>query len=91
MREVITYDSWEKSKVGIKSKNKDGFRPLHHDLINDKWKITFVKGVDDPSNFQQSINNRTKAIRMQELNNKLRDDSITFNELKELLRNLYGN
>jgi len=84
-KEIVTFNSLVEAKAE-KKKRAGIWRPLHTDLIDNKWKVTFVNGDDDPSNSEKSLQNTVKLARKQELQIKLDDDTITFSELKEYLR-----
>lgn len=73
--------------ANLEKKRRAGtWRPLHTDFVNDKVRITFVNGSDDPDNSLESQNRRIEFNRMKALGIKLKDDTISFNEVKELLR-----
>lgn len=81
-KKIKTFDSKDEMYAEVKKLHKDGFVTLHKDLINNKWRLTSVNGTDDPNNL---IDN-SKFLRRKELQSKLNDNSIVFEELKELLR-----
>ena len=90
-KEIIDYPTIEAYKADSIIKNKDGFRVLHPDFINNDesqgYRITWVKGLDDPNNAPELVEQReqekTNRQRKEELNNK---DVLTIPEMRELLR-----
>lgn len=89
MKEIKFFDSREEMKVE-KRKREGVWRPLHTDFINKKYKVTFVNGTDDPDKTVEVETKRQEEIikkqRKTLLKSKLDDDSMTFDELKEYLR-----
>jgi len=67
---------------------KKNFRALHTDFVDNgnKIRVTFVNGKDDPHNSKESLDNRKKFQRKKELVDKIKDNSLTFEELKEYMR-----
>ena len=90
-KEIIKYPTRKEYKLDSIIKNKDGFRVLHPDFINNDekqgYKFTWVKGIDDPINAPELVAKRaqqqTNRLRKEELQNKL---NITLPEMQELLR-----
>ena len=88
---VIDYPTRELFKQDSIIKNKDGFRVLHHDFkdndVKQGYRITWVKGLDDPNNVPELVAKRTQEktnrLRKEELQNK---SDITLPEMQELLR-----
>ena len=89
--EIIDYPTRELYEQDSILKNKDGFRVLHPDFINNDESqghhITWVKGNDDPHNAPELVAQReqekTNQLRKEELQNK---SNITLPEMQELLR-----
>ena len=75
------------AKLRTSTNHKDGFRPLHTHLKNEKYTITWVKGLDDPNNAPELVAQReqekTNQLRKEELQNK---SNITLPEMQELVR-----
>jgi len=71
-----------------------GFIPLHTDFIqNDEskgYRVTFVNGVDDPSNSEEAKLSELKVQLESILLESLERDVITFKDLKMLLRIEHG-
>jgi hypothetical protein len=86
MIKIKTFDNELLSKTEKKEMNKQGFRSLHTDHINNKIVVTFVKGTDDPHNSEESKALQIKSNEIKKLRSKLQDNSINFEELKELMR-----
>lgn len=67
-----------------------GWSSLHEDFINNKesngYRVTYVNGSDDPNNSPKAAQRRLEFQRQGELIEKLKGNTISFNELKELLR-----
>lgn len=74
--------SAEKKRLAVEEK----YVVIHTDYIDDKFVVTFVNGDDSPANSEESKQRQQKMIRLGELNKKLQDNSINFDELKELMR-----
>ena len=73
--------------VDEKKKFANKYRPLHTNKNDDdKYVIIFVNGEDDPHNSEEVKQIQQKTEKLDELNKKLHDNSITFEELKELMR-----
>tara|TARA_R110000751_G_C13573120_1_gene458870 strand:+ start:377 stop:655 length:279 start_codon:yes stop_codon:yes gene_type:complete len=83
--EIIFFNSNEEAKID-KRKRRGVWRPLETITVDNKIKVTFVNGIDDPDNSDEYKQKQIKFKRKKTLNSKLQDDSITFNELKELMR-----
>ena len=93
-KEIIDYQTRAEMKIGKKEKNLLGLRSLHIDFINNDekqgFRVTFVSGLDDPNNAPELVEERrlekiNKDIK-RNLNEKLKNDSISMPELRELLR-----
>ena len=90
-KEIIDYPTSKEYKLDSIIKNKDGFRVLHPDFINNDekqgYRITWVKGLDDPNNAPELVAQReqqqTNQLRKEELQNK---SNITLPEMQELMR-----
>lgn len=91
-KKIIEYSTREEYKIDSKLKNKNGFRVLHHDFINNDESqghhVTFVKGVDDPSNAPELVTQReqdkTKRRRIQTLDAKVDAGTATLADLTEI-------
>jgi len=93
-KEIIDYQTKAELKQGYALKNSQGMRSLHTDFINNDesqgYRVTFVDGLDDPHNAPELVEQR----RLQKIDNdrkinlkeKLKNDSISMPELRELLR-----
>jgi len=69
-----------------KTRHKNNWRSLHTDIINNKFHVTYVNGSDDPDNSEESKERRLQ-FRLQKLLVKtIENDTITFNDLKILMR-----
>ena len=75
---------------GKKIRHDNGWRPFHTDFINNDelqgYHVTYVNGIDDPHNSSEAISDRLEQQRIRTLREKLEDDSISFSQLKDLLR-----
>ena len=83
--EIIFFNSNEEAKID-KKKRRGVWRPLETITVDNKIKVTFVNGIDDSDNSDEYKQKTVILKRKKTLNSKLQDDSITFNELKELMR-----
>lgn len=87
--EIKIFDTWEDAKIEIK-KRAGIWRPFHHDLIANKWKITFVDGLDDPDKTPEVEAKREKQKLKQQriiiLNKKQKTEDLNISELNELGR-----
>ena len=83
--EVVFFDTMEQAKV-VKQQKSGTWRALHNDFVDGKIRVTFVNGVDDPINSQETQDRKIFFNRTQELILKLQDDSMTFSEWKEYFR-----
>jgi len=92
-KQIIDYPTKDLMKAGKKTQHNLGFIPLHTDFINNKesdgYRVTFVKGSDDPNNSPKAIAKREKQKierdRTEELREKLRNRTISQPELLELM------
>lgn len=80
-------------EVDIEKKKRHGtWIPLHTDFVTDpnnpenKIRVTFVNGKDDPANSPEQKELDTKFKRQNELIQKLKNNTITFEELCEYER-----
>ena len=85
-KEILFFNTLEEAKIEMK-KRMGVWRPLYTDFIDEKTRVTFVNGEDDPVNSPEQRELDTKFQRIGELNKKLIDDTVnfTFEEFKELL------
>ena len=88
--EIIDYTTRFLMEQGKTLKNSQGLRPLHTDFINNDelqgFHVTYVNGIDDPENSAEAIAKRAEFARLKTLRAKLENDTISFPELKDLLR-----
>lgn len=70
-----------------------GWRSLHTDFINNDesqgYRVTYVNGSDDPDNSPEADQRRLEVQRQKLLRKKLEDNTISFVELKEFLRDKF--
>lgn len=84
-KEIKLFNSMQLAKA--EKKRRAGiWRPLETIPVNDKIKVTFVNGNDDPDNSQKSKDKRIKFQQRKSLINKLNTSSLTLEELNEYLR-----
>jgi len=92
MKEIIDYPTRFFMKAGKKDKHSQGLRPLHTDFINNDesqgYRVTFVKGTDDPSNSPKADQRRIDFQRQKILREKLKNRILSQPELLELLDSL---
>lgn len=63
------------------------WRSLHTDIINDRFRVTYVNGSDDP----KPDESENAKLELQELLlGKLKNNTITFEQLKTLIRLEHG-
>jgi len=71
-------------------RTKNGWRSLHTDFINNKesdgFHVTFVNGLDDPSNSDQAKERKIKTRLQELLTQSIQNDTITFKDYKILMR-----
>lgn len=89
MIEIEIYDTLvqaKQAKARNGTRHRNGFRPIHTNLINGKYEVTFVDGIDDPendpANVAQRAQEKANQVRKEELKNK---PNITLPEMRELL------
>jgi len=81
--QIITYPTRKKMNIGKDIMTPLGFRPLHTDFIGDEFRVTFVDGADNP---QQSEDDQLKFKLTRLLIKTIENDTITFSDLKMLMR-----
>jgi len=86
-KEIIIFNTIQEAETEKKKRSKQ-WRPLQTDFENNKIKVTFVKGSDDPNNSQESIDRRAKFQRRKDLQEKLENSSLNLAEINEYLRGL---
>jgi len=68
----------------------NGWRPLHTDFVDnnesDGYRVTFVNGLDDSSNSDEAKENQSKQRLRDLLIQTIENDTITFSDLKILMR-----
>ncbi len=85
MIEELTFNNIEEANVEKKNRHGEWYS-LHTDFIDEKIRVTFVNGTDDPANSEEQAQINLTFQRLKELSLKLQDNTITFEELKELMR-----
>ena len=90
---TIEFEDYHTRKIMKKAKDvrvSNGWRSLHTDFINNKesdgFHVTFVNGIDDPSNSPEAIQQRAEAALLELLLDKLKNDTITPSQLRVLMR-----
>lgn len=83
--EVVTARNLEAADT-VKKMRVGEWRSLHTDFVNGQVVITFVNGIDDPDNSQENQDKRTQNQRKQILKNKILNNTISFEEMKEYFR-----
>jgi len=86
-KEILTFNSIEEANKEKKNRAKT-WRPLHTDFVNNKIRVTFVNGLDDPDNSPESIKNKEQHVRNKTLREKLKNRTISQPELLELLQSI---
>jgi len=88
--EIKEYKTRKSMVRGKKDRSDLGWRGLHTDFINnverDGYRVTYVNGIDNEENSEDAENSRLVVKLQKLLNDRIETDSITFNELKMLLR-----
>ena len=88
-KEIKTFNTLSEAKAE-KKKRAGIWRPLHTDIMDGKWKITFVNGIDDPDNSIESVtkrnNEKIKNEKIIVLKSKIDDDTSTLSEIREYLK-----
>lgn len=91
MIKPIIYNSLELSKQGKKDETE--FRALHTNFqvdkigkLTGKVEVIFVNEDDDPDNSPEILESRIIYQRLKDLTVKLKDGSITDDEVKEYLK-----
>lgn len=76
--------------IAEKKRRSGKWRPLHTDFVNNKWKVTFVDGTDDPDKTpeaeQKRLEEKTKKSRLEELRQKISTSTIMPAELVEYIK-----
>lgn len=89
--ETEDYITRDLMKQGKKIRHSNGWRSLHTDFINNNesqgYHVTFVNGSDDSDNSPEADQRRTEFQRQKVLREKLRNRTMTFPELMEMLDN----
>jgi len=90
--EIETYntlDEAKQAKLRSGTRHQTKWKSLHTDFINNKYRITWVNGTDDPENDPIEVAKRQQQkldqIRQDELKEKLKNRTISQPELFELL------
>ena len=94
--ETEDYQTRALMKIEKENRNRNGWRALHTDFINNKeldgYHVTFVNGLDDPDNAPDVVAKREaqrlENIREEELRDKLKNRTISQPELLELLETI---
>lgn len=85
MIDIQEFDN--RDEADLEKKKRHGtWDTIHTDYINGKIKVTFVNGDDDPQNSPEVLEEEARMQTLNALNQKLQDNSITFDELKEYMR-----
>jgi len=86
---MIETEIYPTRKVMKREKAKrilNNWRSLHTDFINNKFHVTFVNGSDNPDNSDEAKDSRLKHKLTKLLVRTIENDTITFNDLKMLMR-----
>jgi len=86
---MIETEDYKNRKVMSRGKavrTGNGWRALHTDFINNLYHVTFVIGSDDPHNSDESKDRQSKFELEKLLIVTLQNDTMTFSDLKMLLR-----
>jgi len=86
MIETEKYFSQKKMRIGKNVRNSNGWRPLQTDFIDNGFLVTYVIGTDDPDNSEEANNRRLKLKLKKLLIRTIENDTITFSDLKMLMR-----
>jgi len=77
-------------KIGKNARVAQGWRALHTDFINnverDGYRVTYVNGIDNEENSEDAEIRRLVRHIIDLLNKRIETDTITFSELKMLMR-----
>ena len=81
-------------KTAKRIRASNGWRALHTDFINNKesdgYRVTYVKGTDDPDNSSEATQRRQDFEREKRLKEKWRAGTISTVEKDEIIRKLLG-
>jgi len=83
---IETYPTRKVMKRQKQLKALVGFSSLHTDFIDNKFRVTFVNGSDDPANSDEARDDKLKFKLRQLLIRSIENDTITFTDLKMLMR-----
>ena len=88
--EIKEYKTRKSMKIGKTARNALGWRSLHTDFINnierDGYRVTYVNGLDNEENSEDGKIRQLQFHLTELLNQRIETDTLTFGELKMLLR-----
>lgn len=86
--EIEFYFTRKLMKKGKVQRHLNQWRSLHTDFIDNKFRVTYVNGLDDPDQPNESETARRELLNL--LLEKLKNNTITFEQLKMLIRLEHG-